>query len=57
MAETKKSEAGYHKEPFMYKDDAMSRSVCLICGEHMGNYEYRGKAVCRECIKYMRANF
>ena len=52
-----KAAANYHKESYTYKDDAMARHACLICGEHLGDYEYRGKAVCLDCIKYIRANF
>ena len=57
MNKNAKTTTGRHKEPFAYREDAMTRSVCLICGEKFGTYEYRGKAVCSKCIEYIRANF
>ena len=57
MSTTKKTEECYHKESLTYKDDEMTRPICLICGEHIGGYEYRGKAVCHECIRYINENF
>jgi hypothetical protein len=45
------------ESPVGYKADAMTKSVCLICGEQLGDYEYRGKAVCKECIKLIRSNY
>jgi hypothetical protein len=44
-------------EPFSYKDDAMTKSVCLICGENVGEYTYRGKAICTECLEFIRTKF
>ena len=45
------------KEPFSYKEDVMTKSVCLICGENIGEYTYRGKRICTECIKIIRSEF
>ena len=39
-----------------YREDAMTKPVCLICGEHIGDYVYRGKSVCSECLKYIKTN-
>jgi len=44
------------KNPAVYSDGEMTRSVCLICGERLGEYTYRGKNVCADCIKFIRAN-
>ena len=40
-----------------YENDAMAKGVCLICGERVGQREYRGKAVCSECLKSIREKF
>ena len=40
-----------------YKEEMMTKSVCLICNEHYGKYEYRGKPVCINCLELIRANF
>lgn len=42
-----------------YREDAMTEPVCIICGESLGGYgsRYLGKAVCRSCLSYIRANF
>jgi hypothetical protein len=40
-----------------YKEDAMTKSKCLICGEHVGEYVYRGKTICTECMKFIRSNY
>ena len=45
-----------HKQSVGYKEEAMTKSVCLICGERIGKYEYRGKPVCLVCIEYIRTN-
>ena len=39
-----------------YREDAMMESFCLICGEHVGDYMYRGKPVCVDCIGWIRSN-
>jgi hypothetical protein len=40
-----------------YKEDIMTKSVCLVCGEHIGEYVYRGKTICTECMKFIRSNY
>jgi len=40
-----------------YKEDAMTKADCLICGEHIGEYVYRGKSICIECMKHIRSNY
>ena len=45
------------KKTTRYCEDAMTQKVCLICGEHLGDCMYRGKFVCMECLKYIRANY
>jgi uncharacterized Zn finger protein (UPF0148 family) len=50
MRKLKKGTLVYHK-------DAMTEPKCLICGEHLGEYNYRGKNVCPACIEYIRANY
>ena len=40
-----------------YKEDVMQRSVCLICGEQIGEYIYRGNSICTECVKFIRSNY
>jgi hypothetical protein len=40
-----------------YKEDVMSKSVCLICGEQIGEYVYRGNSICTECMKLIRSNY
>jgi len=39
-----------------YRDDAMKESVCLICGEHIGDYCYKGKTICTDCMVFIRSN-
>ena len=41
----------------LYKEDAMTKPICLICGEHLGEYNYRGKSVCTACIELIRTNY
>ena len=41
----------------IYKKDAMAKPICLICGENLGEYNYRGKAVCPACIEYIRTYY
>ena len=57
MNKNARTTTGCHKKPFAYREDAMTKSHCLICGEPFGMYEYRGKAVCSDCVEYIRANF
>ena len=40
-----------------YRKDAMAKTICLICGDHLGDYIYRGKSVCPECLKYIKKNY
>ena len=40
-----------------YREDAMEKSICLICGERPGEYEFRGKTVCPVCIESIRKNY
>jgi hypothetical protein len=47
----------YHQKANPYQQDAMSKPVCLICGEHSGEFEYKEKSVCHECIELIRSNF
>ena len=44
-------------KPLSYKEDAMTKSVCLICGENVGEYTYRGQAICTECLEFIRTKF
>ena len=44
-------------KPLGYKEDAMTKSVCLICGEHIGEFIYNGKSICSECMKLIRSNY
>ena len=46
-----------YDRPFGYKEDAMTKSVCLICGEQIGEYVYRGKSICAECMAIIRSNY
>ena len=42
-----------------YSEDAMTRAVCLVCGERLGRYGYiyLGRPVCRGCLDYIRESF
>ena len=40
-----------------YCEDAMANIDCLICGERKGDHSYLGKAICPECLDYIRANY
>jgi len=46
------------KNPSEYREDAMTGSVCLVCGELIGKhgYIYRGKTVCSNCIEFIRSS-
>ena len=46
-----------HIELSGYREDAMTKSVCLICGERLGEYVYRGKTVCPTCIEFIRKRY
>ena len=49
----------HQNDPPLYCEDAMTESVCLICGENLNRYGYvfQGKIVCRDCIDYIRTNY
>ena len=53
----KRAEKGYRRSVQVYREDAMTQTVCLICGERVGRCEYRGKPVCSECIRDIRTKF
>jgi len=57
MSKNAKATTGRHKESFAYRADAMTKPFCLICGDHFGVYEFRGRAVCSKCVEYIRTNF
>ena len=40
-----------------YREEAMTKQFCLICGERIGDYSYLGKPVCPECLEYIRTNY
>jgi hypothetical protein len=44
----------HHKEIPVYPEDEMAKAVCTICGECLGEYSYRGRAVCAKCIQMIR---
>ena len=46
-------------DPSLYREDVMTESTCLICGENLKKYGYvyQGKLVCRDCINYIRSNY
>lgn len=46
----------FFERPSQYRDGEMDMPVCLICGERIGEHVYRGKSVCSECLKFIRAN-
>ena len=57
MNSAKVGSEGIHKEKLTYKDDAKKKPLCLICGEPKGEFEYRGKPVCKECITEIRESY
>ena len=44
------------KKPPAYPENAITDTICLVCGEQIGKYGYiyRGKTVCKECVDYIR---
>jgi len=50
-------ERAKENKPSAYNENAMTETVCLVCGEHIAGkygYIYRGKAICRGCLDYIR---
>ena len=47
-----------NRNPLAYREDAMTGPVCFVCGEQLcgEGYMYRGKAVCRACVDFIRTN-
>ena len=42
-----------------YQNEALKKSVCLICGETIGvgDYVYRGKTLCTQCLSNIKNNY
>jgi len=46
-----------NEKTHVYNESAMTKPVCLICGEQIGEYTYRGNSICTECVKHIRSNY
>jgi len=56
MRKVQEMEKGYSKDSLAYKDDTMTKSVCLTCDAQIGNDKYRDKLFCQACLDYIQRN-